>query len=150
MSDRISSFNEFWRYYLGEHRNPLCRITHFVGTSSFLLVLGWCVSERPARMLAAVVLGLFVGLVSRTVEARRKAWPELLIIGTIWAIGHPMIYLGMFLAYLCAWVGHFLIEHNRPATFRYPLWSLACDFKMVGIMMTGRLWTGDTVNRVRV
>jgi hypothetical protein len=41
-----------------------------------------------------------------------------------------------------AWFAHFFVEKNRPATFTYPLWSLAADYKMWAMMVTGKLWTG--------
>ncbi len=48
-------------------------------------------------------------------------------------------------AYLLAWLGHALIERNRPATWRYPVWSLRAEVRMVTLAVRGRL--GDELRR---
>ncbi|PYS74067.1 MAG: DUF962 domain-containing protein [Acidobacteria bacterium] len=49
--------------------------------------------------------------------------------------------------YGCAWLAHFLIEKNRPATFKYPLWSFLADYKMIALMITGKI--GSEIEKAR-
>ena len=49
-----------------------------------------------------------------------------------WLLGAPLA------GYLPAWTGHFFFEHNSPATFRHPLYSLRGDFTMLFDVLTGR------------
>lgn len=48
------------------------------------------------------------------------------------------IFIGIASAYLMAWIGHFFIERNKPATFQYPLWSLMGDFKLYFQLLIGK------------
>ncbi|WP_226389402.1 DUF962 domain-containing protein [Penaeicola halotolerans] len=57
----------------------------------------------------------------------------ILITQTWWAfIGIPLIGYGF------AWVGHYFYEQNKPATFQYPLYSLASDFILFWDLLTGK------------
>lgn len=105
-NERIKSFAEFWPYYIGEHRSPLCRGLHYFGTGMAL----------STATYAAITANVY------------------------------LVPLAFVLGYGPAWVAHFFIEHNRPATFKYPLWSLASDFKMLAMFLTGRI--GAEVERL--
>lgn len=96
---KFDTFEQFWPYYLQEHRDPTNRALHYIGTSG--------------------VITLFVIMV-----VTRNPWMFLSL---------PVFGYGF------AWIGHFIIEKNRPATFTYPRWSLMGDFKMYGLWVTGRL-----------
>ena len=95
---RFASFDEFYPFYLQEHRNVVSRRLHFIGSWGVLALLG---------------LALFTG----------NAW---------WLLG------ALLCGYGFAWVGHFFFEKNRPATFKYPLWSLMGDFRLFFETVSGK------------
>jgi len=43
------------------------------------------------------------------------------------------------IGYGFAWVGHFGFEHNKPATFQYPFYSLMGDWVMLKDFLTGNI-----------
>jgi hypothetical protein len=45
----------------------------------------------------------------------------------------------VFAGYGFAWIGHFVFEKNRPATFKHPVYSLVGDWVMFRDMLTGRI-----------
>lgn len=79
--------------------------------------------DRRNRMMHAcgTALGVAVILIA---ALTRHYW---------WAL------LWLPIAYGFAWTGHFLMEGNTPATFGHPFWSFISDFRMLWLMLTGRL-----------
>ena len=64
----------------------------------------------------------------------------LLLVFFAFAARKPLLLLAAPLAgYGFAWVGHFVFEKNRPATFTHPWYSLRADFVLFRDMLTGRI-----------
>ena len=71
-------------------------------------------SKKSTRTLHFIGSSLALGAVAAALVTRR-----------------PALLLGAPLAgYGAAWVSHFFVENNKPATFTYPLWSLMGDARM--------------------
>jgi hypothetical protein len=45
---------------------------------------------------------------------------------------------GVAFGYANAWIGHFVFENNRPATFKYPLLSFLSDLILFSEFLTGK------------
>ncbi|XLZ68306.1 DUF962 domain-containing protein [Massilia sp. SR12] len=64
----------------------------------------------------------------------------LLLVAVVMITGElKLLWLLPVVGYGFAWVGHFFFEHNRPATFQYPFFSLMGDWVMFRDMLTGRI-----------
>ena len=80
-------------------------------------------SERSTRRLHFLGTLLVIVVVAVAIRTGNLRW----------------LLLAPVLGYGLAWIGHFVFERNRPATFRHPLYSLAGDFVMFKDMLIGRL-----------
>ncbi|HVE72634.1 MAG TPA: DUF962 domain-containing protein [Thermoanaerobaculia bacterium] len=49
------------------------------------------------------------------------------------------LLLAPVIGYAFAWYSHFFVEHNKPATFGHPFYSLAADYAMLWKGLTGRM-----------
>ena len=50
---------------------------------------------------------------------------------------------GLVSGYACAWVGHFVFEKNKPASFKQPLYSFISDWRMLSDILRGNLSLKD-------
>lgn len=61
------------------------------------------------------------------------------LVAAIWLANPSLLLLVPVFGYGFAWLGHFLFEHNRPATFTHPVYSLMGDWVMFWQILTGRV-----------
>eukprot|EP01103_Thecamoeba_quadrilineata_P000394 TRINITY_DN10334_c0_g1_i1.p1 TRINITY_DN10334_c0_g1~~TRINITY_DN10334_c0_g1_i1.p1 ORF type:complete len:131 (+),score=28.23 TRINITY_DN10334_c0_g1_i1:37-393(+) len=47
-----------------------------------------------------------------------------------------LLPLAIVIGYAFSWTGHFFFEKNKPATFKYPIFSLKGDFRMLKEVVT--------------
>ena len=52
---------------------------------------------------------------------------------------YPLLLLVPVIGYGFAWIGHFHFEHNKPATFQWPFYSLMGDFVMARDIIARRI-----------
>ena len=64
----------------------------------------------------------------------------LICLGLLLATGKPQYLLyGLLAGYGCAWIGHFVFENNKPASFKRPLYSFMGDWVMYRDMWLGKV-----------
>lgn len=79
--------------------------------------------DRTCRRLHFA--GLCASLLVLAVVVATRSWG--------WLISVPLIGYGL------GWTGHLFFEHNRPATFKYPLYSFLGDFAMARDIVRGKV-----------
>jgi hypothetical protein len=50
-----------------------------------------------------------------------------------------LLAVALFQGYAFAWMGHFFFEHNKPATFKYPVFSLMGDWYLWWEILTRKM-----------
>ncbi len=78
----------------------------------------------------------------RTCRRLHVVGSTLVLALVVLALGPGPTWLALLVplaGYGFAWVGHFGFEHNKPATFQYPLYSLMGDWVMYWQVISGKI-----------
>ncbi len=59
--------------------------------------------------------------------------------GAAFAVDLWLLIAVPVVGYAFAWYAHFFVEHNKPVTFGHPFYSLVADYRMLFLMMAGRM-----------
>ncbi|MCH2652198.1 MAG: DUF962 domain-containing protein [Gammaproteobacteria bacterium] len=98
MKKEFKNFEEFYPYYIDEHKSKYNKLLHFIGTTIFFIFMIIFISSFEPKY----------------------------------------IFYGFLSGYGWAWIGHFFIEKNKPATFYFPLYSLRGDWRMYKEIIQGK------------
>eukprot|EP01038_Epipyxis_sp_PR26KG_P009596 gene9596-12924_t len=133
-SKPYSTFAEFYPFYISQHQNTINRRLHFVGSSIVVILYLLNPIKITACGLLASYFGYAISIATRSID--HGLYEMIATFGLFnllmryssksWANGFSLLFIG----YAFAWVGHFYFELNKPATFIYPIYSLAGDFKL--------------------
>merc|ERR1712000_37426 len=134
----LKNFNEFFPFYLTEHSDPTCKLMHVIGTCiSTLFFLVW------PMLLVSLATAVSVGFVLAEVASGlpNGAFEAVVMVVIFFTMNKLLLgrlaWQPILIGYFFAWVGHFVYEKNRPATFLYPSYSLASDYNMLYEIATG-------------
>ena len=61
------------------------------------------------------------------------------VLMAIYFLEPTLLVMAILVSYGPAWLSHFFIEHNRPASWQNPWWSFRADFKMCLLFWSGKL-----------
>lgn len=95
----IRNYNEFYCFYLTEHRN---------------------ITSRRLHVLGSVIGGYWI---AKAIRHRKTKY----------------VLYGLVPGYACAWIGHFVYEKNKPASFKQPLYSFISHWRMLSDIVRGNL-----------
>lgn len=77
------------------------------------------------------------------VNRRLHFFGTLLTIIVVLCVIITQVWIGLILVpilgYGFAWIGHYFVEKNKPATFTYPLYSLMGDWVMFKDIIAGKI-----------
>ncbi len=75
-------------------------------------------------------LGEHQNTISRRLHVIGTSLVCVIFLSALFSNHFQLLWLLPLVGYSFAWVGHYVFEKNRPATFQYPLYSLMGDFTM--------------------
>jgi len=113
-SSSFDSFGQFYPFYLCEHSHPITKLFHFVATFNVVMIVAGLVAAGRQHNVADKDAGGNAGSSS---------------------VAKHLLF-AMVQAYSWAWLSHYWIEMNKPATFNFPLSSFLADFNMFADYLT--------------
>ena len=77
--------------------------------------------------------------INKILHALGSIYGLIFLIFVIFSEQYKLIPIAFLIGYFFAWIGHFMFEKNKPATFKYPLYSFIGDWVMLKDIITRKI-----------